>query len=323
MQKTITHRELLQSRREKVALSPLYSIPQDLFCTHIRNTLGFAPTHLLPGKLMRFATSDKRGDLAGWAILFPDNSGGVFGCWRQGTKGSWQIRQPQTNQERQAFTGHMRKAHEMMQRAKAELRGECARKSEHLWRVGRDNCTRHPYVIEKEIVPYGARQLRDSLLIPIRGDDGELRGLQLIRGDGSKKFLGGTESTGRYERIGAPKDSTVLVCEGWATGCSLHQATGHAVAVAFSDSNLLPACKSLRAKFPEWKIIVCADDDYAVQGNPGVTMATGAARAVGGLLAVPDFTGTRRGEKDTDFNDLAQRKGVDAVARIIREVCHV
>ena len=42
------------------------------------------------------------------------------------------------------------------------------------------------------------------------------------------------------------------------------------------------------------------------------TRATDAARAVGGLLAVPAFPGDR-GPKDTDFNDLARLKGIETV----------
>jgi len=44
-----------------------------------------------------------------------------------------------------------------------------------------------------------------------------------------------------------------------------------------------------QAKFPELRLVICADDDRETPGNPGVTHATAAARAVGGFLAVPKF----------------------------------
>ena len=54
------------------------------------------------------------------------------------------------------------------------------------------------------------------------------------------------------ERIAAvlrertPKPQGVLVvCEGFATGASIHEATGHAVAVAFNAGNLLPVAQAL------------------------------------------------------------------------------
>ena len=52
-------------------------------------TLGHAPDLIEPGRFHRFATSEKRGDSAGWCKLFDDMRGGVFGCYRQGISESW------------------------------------------------------------------------------------------------------------------------------------------------------------------------------------------------------------------------------------------
>ena len=61
------------------------------------------------------------------------------------------------------------------------------------------------------------------------------------------------------------------------------------MAVCFHAGNLEPVARALRAKFPRMRLVVCADNDQATPGNPGVTQALAAARAVGGYLAVPDF----------------------------------
>ena len=47
------------------------------FRTAILATLGHAPAVIEPGKLHRFATSDKRSDDAGWCKLFDDLHGGA------------------------------------------------------------------------------------------------------------------------------------------------------------------------------------------------------------------------------------------------------
>jgi putative DNA primase/helicase len=62
------------------------------------------------------------------------------------------------------------------------------------------------------------------------------------------------------------------------------------------------------------KIIVAADDDHLTDGNPGMAKATTAAALAGRrrLVAVPSFP-AGRGDKDTDFNDLAVLAGLDAV----------
>ena len=49
--------------------------------------------------------------------------------------------------------------------------------------------------------------------------------------------------------------------------------------------------RALRSKFSTMRILVCADDDAKTPGNPGLTRAREAARAVGGAVAVPRFGG--------------------------------
>jgi putative DNA primase/helicase len=128
--------------------------------------------------------------------------------------------------------------------------------------------------------------------------------------------LTGGKMAGGYHAIGTTKGAAALViCEGFATGATIHEATGYPVAVAFSAGNLLAVAQSMRAKFSDLPLIVCADNDLTA-GNPGLTKATEAARAVGGVVAVPAFGADRR-EKDTDFNDLAALHGLEAVTRVI------
>jgi putative DNA primase/helicase len=64
--------------------------------------LGHAPEIIEPGRLQRFATSDKRADSAGWCKLFADLRGGVYGCNRAGMSETWQADRdlPMTRQQR-------------------------------------------------------------------------------------------------------------------------------------------------------------------------------------------------------------------------------
>ena len=84
----------------------------------------------------------------------------------------------------------------------------------------------------------------------------------------------------------------------------------------FTCRNLEPVARAIRAKLPDARIVVCADDDYRTDGNPGVAHATAAARAVGGALALPHF-GADRPDGATDFNDLARACGHEAVAAAV------
>ena len=68
------------------------------------------------------------------------------------------------------------------------------------------------------------------------------------------------------------------LCEGYATGVSLHMATQKPVAVAFDAGNLEIVAEKLREKFPHAQIVICADTDHAVKrdgrvNNVGVERA--------------------------------------------------
>ncbi len=164
----------------------------------------------------------------------------------------------------------------------------------------------HPYLLKKHIKPYGAQVIEAEkvraiapnlspvltgllLVLPMWADDA-LHSLQFITADGIKRPLTGGRKQGCFHILkGDSKDPRRLICEGFATGASLHEATGLTVIIAFDAGNLLPVAKAVRAKLPDKTLILCADDDHATPGNPGLTKATEAARAVGGMVAVPDF----------------------------------
>ncbi len=152
-------------------------------------------------------------------------------------------------------------------------------------------------------------------MVPVRDTRGELHGLQFIMPDGTKRFKSGTALTGCYQAMGKP-DGRILIAEGYATGATLHEVTDRAVACAFSSANLKSVAEALKRKYPGAILVICADDDHATEGNPGLTEATEAAQAVNGLLAVPCFPAAR-GANDTDFNDLARVSGPQAVKECI------
>ena len=70
----------------------------------------------------------------------------------------------------------------------------------------------------------------------------------------------------------------------------------------------------MRDLYPEARLILLADLVKATGAPNPHTIA--AAHAVGGLVAVPDF-GAARAKGQTDLNDLAQARGLAAVARAV------
>ncbi|AKH38219.1 MULTISPECIES: DUF3987 domain-containing protein [Nitrosomonas] len=271
------------------------------------------------GKLHRFASQDdKSGKRSGWYVLHLDDiPAGAFGSWKTGEHHTWCIKssnelspaEQEANRQRLAEIKKQREAEE------AALHETTRKKANALWsRAGNAN-SKHAYLALKKVKPIGIKQLRSALIIPLCDAEGTLHSLQFILPDGSKRFMTGGRKRAYFATLGESLD-TICICEGWATGASIHQATGYTVTIAFDAGNLLPVAQALRKKYPKARLVICADDDYRTEGNPGVTQAREATRAVGGLLAIPYF-GENRQEKATDFNDLHQYSGLDAVRQSI------
>ena len=145
----------------------------------------------------------------------------------------------------------------------------------------------------------------------------ELHSLQFIGADGGKWFLPDGRVSGCYYSIGNPKDSAALcIAEGFATGATIHEATGYPVAVAFNAGNLESVARAMRQRFPEIPLIICADDDAYTDGNPGLTKARHAASKTNARVVVPVF-GEQRPADATDFNDMVALLGSDAVVEAI------
>lgn len=249
------------------------------------------------GKLTRYRVQgDKAGSRNGWAVLHSlPILCGAFGSWKTGETHTWRdaSHKPQTPAERADLQRQLQAMRATRDAERDKVQAEARTRAAKLLARSRPANNSHPYCQRKGIAAYGFRQLRELLLIPARDVHGTLHTLQFISPDGAKKFLSGGKISGCYFAIGRPLDS-ILVCEGVATGATLYAATGRAVAIAFSAGNLQPVATALRGKFPDLSLIIVADNDVT-PGNPGVTHATQAARAVGGLLAVPRFEGVAHG----------------------------
>ncbi len=277
------------------------------------------PDDLIPdGRIHRCDTEGKNGKGDAAYLLHIDGiPAGGFENHRDGL--GWENWRADTGRilspsEEAAYRKSIAAARHEREIDEANRRQQAQHAAQKLWQAA-SPCTNHPYLAAKSIDAHGLRQQGDVLLIPMRDDSGTLHSLQTIEAGGKKRFLASGRTAGCYFGIGKP-DGVLCIVEGFATGASVHEATGHAVAVAFTAGNLLTVAQAMRVKFPSMTIILCADDDNATPGNPGLTRAIIAARSIDGLLAVPEF-GDKRLLGDTDFNDLHHRQGLEAVRRDI------
>lgn len=222
--------------------------------------------------------------------------------------------------EREAHRQRIKARQALDEAEQAQRQQQASEAASLIWNAATPG-TGHEYLKRKGIKAHGVKCDGHHLLIPMRDTSGKLYSLQTIAPDGGKRFQPGGRVKGCYFAIGKP-DDVLIVCEGFATGASIHEATGQAVAVAFNAGNLKAVALALQQKYPELRLILAADDDWKTEGNPGVAKAKEAARAVGGNLTKPNF-GDQRSDKATDFNDLHQLAGPDAVRAQIEAAVQV
>lgn len=272
-------------------------------------------------KIHRFPSNGKKHGDDGWYVYHTDCiPAGAYGDWKSGLSETWRadIGRKMTDKEEADYKAKVVAARKLAEAEDAKRKAAAAAKAGAMWDKAKPTPSDHAYLLEKQIQPHGVRSDRGELLVPMYYDD-TLCSIQTIKADASgefkKKFMADGRASGCYFMIGDLGD-VLIIAEGFATSASIHEATGHAVCVAFSAGNLLAVAKTMRQQYPDLKIILCVDDDHRTSGNPGLTKSTEAARAIGGLLAVPAF-GDDRPEGATDFNDLARLIGHDAVKRDI------
>ena len=274
------------------------------------------PQSIEPGRRFRFSTNGKKGDLAGWGILFPDGQGGVVGDWRTGSQEIWQAKRDRafTPEERRQLMEKIEREKQAAETIRLQEERQAAERAASIWSKAQAAPQDHAYLKAKGVQSQGVRLYRGplavsgmrcdgALVLPVRDASGSIQSVEFISPNGEKRFLPAARKAGGYFGIGKP-EGTLCICEGFATGASIHEATGHAVAVAFDAGNLLSVAKALREKFPQVRMILCADRD---ESGTGQRHAEEAAKACGGYIVLPDVT------EGSDFNDMIRERGAEAV----------
>jgi putative DNA primase/helicase len=270
------------------------------------------------GHIHRCATVDRPHSQNGWYIAHDDDLvSGVYGDWQTGE--TWRFcaktENEMTPEELDRLKDRIQSDKKRQQEEAAKRNAEAQSEAVRILYESMPAPVDHPYLVHKGVTAVGDIRIKADgrLLVPVLDQQGTITSLQFIADGGDKRFLPGGKIKGGYFPIPAANEKKVgplFICEGYATGATIHQATGDAVLVAFSCGNLLAVSEMARAQYPDRKIVVCADDDTKSESNPGIARATEAALAAKALLAVPTFTDQARG---TDFNDMVATEGMEAV----------
>lgn len=276
----------------------------------------------------------------------------AFGWWidhKEGVTHKWHSKAANMSPEQTAAL--KKKIDERRAAAERDRKAAAAaarRKAEGLWARAAAECPAGGYLAKKGVKAHGVRSLHGLILVPA-WKAGQIMTMQFISPSGEKKYLTHGQKNGAWFTIPGRPDK-VAICEGYATGASIYEATGYTVEIVFDSGNLKASAAAIRAKHPEAEIILAADfdawvfrsgakpkdwPDPAPAGNdeiwtqarkagllwnPGLEAAEAALKKVGGAarIVTPKFENTA--PRPTDFNDLHAAQGLAEVARQITAV---
>lgn len=258
------------------------------------------------GKLHRFhVTGDKPGSKNGWYVFF--GKAGSYGSWKINQKFIWSAKGDRITDviyEQMKMLIATARSDRKIEQYKEQL--AVAESLKNDWFTALPANPKHPYLLTKGVKPYGLRQTKNRLLVPLMDFHTALWNLQTIYANGEKRFALGGRVSGLFSPIGANTKnslSRLVICEGWATGASLHEAMGEIVLCALNAGNLVRVAQESRKHYPEVELIIAADNDRFTPGNPGLTKALEAARLTRAVVMAPQFP---EGVEGTDYNDAVR-----------------
>ena len=285
----------------------------------VKSELGEGGFELWRDWSVKASNYKEKDAIAKWKSFKPEGGTKIGTLFHEAKAGGWKSTEAYEKRSR---------AEELaikVARAKAEKESAQQEKERHTLAAGEASkqwgsaipaLASHPYCKRKSIPPIGARQDKDgNLLIPLFDQSGKLASVQTISPCGKKKrFTTGSKVSGCSLTLKGKEDGRVLLCEGWATGCTLHKTLGSTVIVAFSAHNLASAAQKLDKELPYGhSITVCGDVD---ESGAGQKAAEAAARQINlhihnSFLYFPSFTAEENeawaarnnGDLPSDFND--------------------
>ena len=260
-----------------------------------------------PVRMKRDGSKDKPG----WYHfnLFRKTDGseigfGHFGDWRENSTVSWSSKAGNLNDvDRAHFEQQRRSQAEMAKVRRNELHNDTAKSAREFLATCQPVIS-HPYLTAKGIKAHGVLERSGQLIIPMKNADGETRSYQRISSQGDKLYLADAQKSGCFHLIGQVGIVAYIV-EGFATGASVHEATGQGVFVAFDTSGLGPIVKAARKLFPNVRLIIAGDNDSLKTDAGRIAADKAASQDTNTSVIIPKVPG--------DWNDLAQSQGLEAV----------
>ncbi len=294
---------------------------------------------IMDGKMHRVPVEgDDNSQKSGSYVGFLDgHPAGYINNYKTGYERKWKSKQPQKSIDAKDIAileAAALERKDLRRKEQGVLQQKTADAVAAIWSESEIASDSHPYLKAKGVPALGLRintvgpleltgnqpgekpqqwSSKGELLVPIQDIDGHFLGGQSIDNNGRKSFPRGGRLNGGHYVIGALEaEKKVLIAEGYATAATLHEATALPVIVAFHSGNLLTVAQAYREKFQDKILIIAGDNDHTqpTEKNIGRQKAEEAAKRTGGHLLLPEF---ETGSPGSDWNDVANLKGLDAV----------
>jgi len=262
------------------------------------------------GQVIRAGTASKPNSKNLWLIVYHDRGLPfvvVAGDWSTGAETKWIADTGETlsEAERRELKRRLADAKQAREIGQASQWEQAATRAAHVWRDSVPADQGHPYLLRKRTQPHSARQRGRELVLLLTDFNGKAWSLQTVNEAGDKRLMAGGRKAGNFIVIDGPDYPVrILICEGYATGCTLAESDPAALVLAAVDAgNLYAVTTEARKRWPDADIVVCGDDDRQTEGNPGATKARAAAIAAGARYALPEWPPAAPPNL-SDFNDL-------------------
>jgi len=193
-----------------------------------------------------------------------------------------------------------------------------ARRVQQAYRLMPEASASVEYLQKKGVKAYPGVKMdkRGRLVIPLQNENNEIRSIQRIDSTGFKLLKKNAQKAGHYFVIGEnplKNGEPILYAEGYSTSASVTEATGRPIVMAVDSGNMPHVAEKLKNLYPDSPHVFLGDDDRNNKINKGQLKAEEAAKLTGGVFRVPEFNEEEKKSGLTDFNDLHQSRGLEAV----------
>jgi len=239
------------------------------------------------GEIHRF-----NNNKSGWYVCHGEY--GAFGVWGKVDTVTWTLNNTKTMSpdERKQLSAKISQAKAVRDKELKAQHEAAAEQANNDW-LKLKKTGKFEYLKRKQVKAYGVRFGKAAIAVPLRDIEGKVWNLQVIYHDGKKRFQKGGRKKGCFHVIGELKiNQTINVCEGYATGASIYEATGVTTVIAFDAGNLEPVISAIKSKHPNISITIAADDDCFKEVNTGRIKAEEVANKHGCNVIFPEFCNT-------------------------------